>query len=224
MRYRKRRISGTAVGIALLLIFCVWTYLIQHVDVQLAGEYEPQKNVGFATINTWFHGLTGYSEKLYRVTDWLGLVPIAVCIGFGILGLVQMIRRKGMGKVDKDILLLGVYYILVIFAYLAFEMIPINYRPVLVDGLAKPETSYPSSTTLLVLSVMPTLIYQVNRRVSAPGARTTVNILTVLFTVFMVAGRTISGVHWMTDIIGSFFLGMGLFLIYRAAADRLRRQ
>ena len=80
-------------GLALILVFTVWTILVQKVDVQPAGNYEPQKNVGFAGLNTWFHGLTGYSETLYKITDWLGLVPIAICIGFGILGMMQMIQR-----------------------------------------------------------------------------------------------------------------------------------
>ena len=206
------------IGIMLLLVFALWTVLIQIVDVQPAGSYEPQKNVGFAGINTWFHGLTGFSESLYKITDWLGLVPIAVCGCFGIFGLVQLIRRKSLMKVDRDILLLGIYYIIVIVAYLAFEMITINYRPVLVDGLSKPESSYPSSTTLLVLSVMPTLIFQVKRRMADTPARKAIIAATVLFTAFMLIGRLVAGVHWLTDIIGSVILSAGLFIIYHSLA------
>ena len=192
--------KGMMTGVLLLLVFALWTVQVQIVDVQPAGCYEPQKNVGFAGINTWFHGLTGYSEILYKITDWLGLVPIAVCGCFGILGLVQLIRRKSLMKVDRDILLLGIYYIIVIAAYLAFEMITINYRPVLVDGLEKPESSYPSSTTLLVLSV---------KAIIAAA---------VLFTAFMLIGRLVAGVHWLTDIIGSVILSAGLFIIYHSLA------
>lgn len=206
------------IGIMLLLVFALWTVLIQIVDVQPAGSYEPQKNIGFAGINTWFHGLTGFSESLYKITDWLGLVPIAVCGCFGIFGLVQLIRRKSLMKVDRDILLLGIYYIIVIVAYLAFEMITINYRPVLVDGLSKPESSYPSSTTLLVLSVMPTLIFQVKRRMADTPARKAIIAATVLFTAFMLIGRLVAGVHWLTDIIGSVILSAGLFIIYHSLA------
>ena len=210
--------KGIVAGAALLLVFAVWTILVMTVDVQPAGCYEPQKNVGFAAVNTWFHSLTGFSESLYKITDWLGLVPIAVCGCFGILGLVQLIRRKSLKKVDRDILLLGGYYILVIAAYLVFEKVVINYRPVLVDGMPVPESSYPSSTTLLVLSVMPTLIFQVNRRMADTPARKAIVVLTVLFSAFMVIGRIIAGVHWLTDILGSVILSAGLYLIYRSAA------
>lgn len=201
------------IGISLLAAFVLWTFMIMSVDVQNVGQQGTA--VGFATFNTWFHQLTGVHMRLYVVTDWLGLVPIAVCIGFGALGLVQLICRKSLCKVDPDIILLGVYYILVIFGYLVFEMIPINYRPIPIDGYM--EASYPSSTTLLVLSVMPTLILQIKRRRKSKIIKYNTYSIAVLFSVFMVIGRLVAGVHWATDIIGSILLSFGLFGIYYAS-------
>ncbi len=171
--------------------------------------------VGFAALNGWFHRLTGVHMTIYTVTDWLGLVPILICGAFGVLGLVQWIRRKRLFKVDADILLLGVYYILVILAYLVFEMIPINYRPVLIEG--RLEASYPSSTTLLVLSVMPTLVFQADRRVKDPRMRRALILFSILFSACMVVGRTASGVHWLTDIAGAEILSAALYLLYKAS-------
>jgi undecaprenyl-diphosphatase len=210
---KKQDRRGIITGTALILAFILWTILIQTVDVQPVGVSGTK--VGFAAVNTWFHRLTGVHMGLYTVTDWLGLVPIAVCIGFGILGLTQWIRRRSIVQVDRDILLLGAYYILVILGYLIFEMIPINYRPILING-AK-EASYPSSTTLLVLSVMPTLQFQISRRAKSPTVRRITLAFVFLFSAFMVTGRLVSGVHWATDIIGSVFLSAGLFLLYCAA-------
>ena len=135
----------------------------------------------------------------------------------GVLGLVQLVRRKSLLKVDPDIILLGIYYILVIFGYLFFEMVPINYRPILIEG--RMEASYPSSTTLLVLSVMPTLKFQVDRRSGNPKVRTAATVFTVAFSAFMVIGRLIAGVHWATDILGSVLLSAGLFLLYVSAVS-----
>ena len=205
---------GIMSGIALILAFVVWTILIQTVNVRPVGVNGT--NIGFATVNTWFHRLTGVHMAIYTITDWLGLVPIAVCIGFGILGLVQWIRRKRITKVDRDILLLGGYYILVIMGYLIFEMIPINYRPILINGAM--EASYPSSTTLLVLSVMPTLLFQVNRRTESQTVRRITAVFVILFSAFMVIGRLVAGVHWLTDIVGSVLLSAGLYCLYRFAA------
>lgn len=202
-------------GIGLLLLFVLWTILIQCVDVQAVGPKDTK--VGLASWNAWFHHLTGVNMALYTVTDWLGLVPILICGCFGIVGLNQWIRRKKLFRVDLDILILGVYYLLVIAGYLLFEMIPINYRPVLIGGYL--EASYPSSTTLLVLSVIPTLMFQTDRRCENRTLRNLAALFSVLFSAFMVIGRLIAGVHWLTDIVGSVILSAGLFLLYCAAVD-----
>ena len=199
-------------GMIWIMAFVVWTVLIQIVDVQPVGVNGT--NVGFATLNGCFHQLTGVHMTLYTITDWLGLVPIFVCIGFARIGLIQLIQRRNLLKVDHDILLLGIYYGIVILGYLIFEMIPINYRPMLIEG--RMEASYPSSTTLLVLSVMPTLTFQVNRRTENVIIRKMVDIVTILFSVFMVMGRLVAGVHWLTDIVGAVLLGGGMFCIYKA--------
>ncbi len=202
-------------GTGLVGVFALWTVLIQCVDVQAVGQNRTR--VGFAAFNVWFHQLTGVHMTLYTITDWLGLIPIFVCLCFGMLGLVQLIKRRSLIRVDPDILLLGVYYVLVIACYLIFEMIPINYRPVLIDG--RLEASYPSSTTLLVLSVMPTLMFQVYRRAVNPLIRKTAGVFVIAFSAFMVIGRLISGVHWATDIVASVLLSAGLFMLYQSAVE-----
>ncbi len=198
-------------GIGFLISFLLWTTLIRCVDVQAAGPNGTK--VGFAAFNLWFHKLTGVHMTVYTITDWLGIVPVVICLCFGVMGAVQMVKRRSLLRVDPDIILLGLYYILVILIYLAFEMIPINYRPILIGGLL--EASYPSSTTLLVLSVMPTLKFQTDRRAEDPLIRNVISVLATTFSAFMVIGRLIAGVHWATDIIGAVFLSRGLLLLYR---------
>ncbi len=206
-------------GIVLLSAFALWTLLIQIIDVRPLGQNGT--NIGFAAFNTWFFGLTGVHMTLYTITDWLGIVPLLVCMAFGIVGLCQMIKRKSLLKVDYDIILLGIYYIVVIIGYLAFEMIPVNYRPILIGG--RMEASYPSSTTLLVLSVMPTLAFQVKQRVKNAAAVKIIVIFAGAFSIFMVIGRLVSGVHWFTDIFGGALLSAGLFEIYKGTVLACRK-
>lgn len=198
-------------GISLIVAFAVWTLLIRFIDVQAAGPCGSE--IGFAGLNVWFHGLTGVNMMLYEITDWMGLVPVVVCLCFGVLGLRQLIMRRALKRVDSDLILLGAYYVLVILGYLFFEMVPINYRPVLMNGFL--EASYPSSTVLLVLSIMPTLVFQTDRRCGSTVLKKAVRVAVILFSLFMVIGRLISGVHWATDIAGSVLLSMGLYMIYR---------
>ena len=154
-------------GIMLLTLFVLWTLLIQTVDVQPAGETAME--VGFSTLNLWFHKLTDVHMTLYHLTDWLGLIPIAVCAGFGLLGLIQWIKRKKLSRVDYSILVLGGFYAVVAAVYVLFEFVVINYRPVLINGIS--EASYPSSTTVLVMCVMPTAIMQFKNRIKNKKAR-----------------------------------------------------
>ena len=211
MKEKGKRLLWT--GCIFIVGFIIWTLLIQKVDVQPLGVYRT--DIGFATINCWFHQLTGVHMKIYTITDWLGLIPIFICIIFGGIGCIQLLKRKSLLKVDYDIIFLGVYYVFVILVYFVFEVIPINYRPILIEGVM--EASYPSSTTLLVLCVMPTLIEQVNRRSKNETFKKIVEIMVVCFSAFMVLGRLISGVHWLTDIIASIMFSVGLFCIYEAA-------
>ena len=201
----------------MLASFVLWTVLVLTVDVLPVGQNGT--DIGFASLNVWFHHLTGVHMKIYTITDWLGLVPIVVCAGFGLFGLAQWIRGRSLKKVDPDLLLLGGYYILVIFGYLLFERIPINYRPIPINGAM--EVSYPSSTTLLILSVMPTLKFQIDRRASRIEAKRLTTLFVILFSAFMVLGRLVSGVHWLTDIVGAVFLSVGLYLLYCASVAML---
>ena len=198
------------IALGLLAAFALWTIAIRFIDVQPIG---PQgSTVGFATLNSIIHTRTGVHMQLYTITDWLGLVPVAFGFGFAMLGLAQWIKRKSLLKVDRSILILGGFYIATMAAYLVFESFVINYRPVLIAGNL--EASYPSSTTLLVLCVMPTAMMQLRGRINNRALRGGVSIAIASFIVFMVAGRLVSGVHWLTDIIGGILLSAGLVTMY----------
>lgn len=204
----------------MLVLFVIYTIAVKLVDVQAIGP--NGSSVGFATLNGKIHELTGVHFWLYELTDYLGLVAIGMCLGFGALGLIQWIKRKSLWRVDGDILVLGVYYIAVIALYLLFEFVTINYRPVLIEGVL--ETSYPSSTTLLVLCVVPTAMFQLCSRIHQKPLRIGVAAIGAVFTAFMVIGRLICGVHWLTDIVGGIILGFAMIMFYVAAVLLVREK
>ena len=199
----------------MLAVFVLWTVLICFVDVQAIGP--EGSSVGFSTINGFIHELTGVNWFLYTVTDWLGLVPIGFAFGFAVLGLVQWIKRKSLLKVDRSILTLGGFYIVVMAVYILFEIVVINYRPTLINGHL--EASYPSSTTMLVMCVMPTAMMQLRARIKNDLFRRCVMFAIAVFIAFMVIGRLVSGVHWISDIIGGVLLSAGLVMMYYSVSN-----
>ena len=209
MKKKNRRNLYTS--LFMFVAFVLWTIAVLFVDVKAIGPYGS--SVGFASINDIIHKLTGVNMPLYHITDWLGIVPILVAFGFALLGLIQWIRRKKLSKVDYSIFILGGFYIAVMAVYILFETVTVNYRPVLVGTIL--ETSYPSSTTLLVLCVMPTTIMQLNSRIKNITLKKWLSRLIIVFIVFMVIGRLVSGVHWFTDIVGGALLSAGLVMMYR---------
>ena len=202
------------IGAGFLAEFVLWTVLASFVDVRAIGP--NGSSVGFAALNGYVHKFTGVNFHLYTITDWLGLVPIGVAFGFAMLGLAQWIKRKSLLKVDRSLLALGGFYVVVLAAYLFFEIVVINYRPVLLGGYL--EASYPSSTTMLVMCVMPAAMIQLHARIENDVFRRCVMISIAVFIVFMVIGRLMSGVHWLSDIIGGALLSAGLVIIYASVS------
>ena len=205
----------------LFLLFILFTVSVACFDVKPIGP--EQSVVGFATINQFVFRLFGVHLIWYNITDWLGIVAILFAFGFAVVGLCQLIKRKSIRKVDSRILVLGLFYILVFAFYLFFEQAVINYRPVILgEGL---EASYPSSHTMIVVCIMATAFKQFrslcpNRKNLCLG----VKIATVLLMAITVIGRLISGVHWVTDIVGGLLLSAAMVTLYCAVVEYIEKR
>lgn len=193
-------------------VFLLWTIAVRYIDVQAIGP--NGSSVGLGAINGSFHKLTGVHMELYVITDWLSLVPAGFIVGFALLGLIQWIRRKRLLSVDRSILALGGFYVIVLAMYAFFETVIINHRPVLINGIL--EASYPSSTTMLVLCVMTTGMLQLRNRIRVSVGKTALSLLITVYMTAMVIGRLISGVHWLSDIVGGILLSFSLIMLYCA--------
>lgn len=209
------------VSVLFIIGFIGWTAAVCYLDVQPIGV--NGSNVGLSGINAYFHNVIGVNIFMYTLTDWLGLIPIMLCLAFAFAGMMQLVKRKSFLKVDADILILGAFYLVTIMTFLFFEEVVINYRPVLIEGVA--ESSYPSSTTMLSLCVTLTSMHQFYHRIQSVKLRNTTIGLSGSFGVFMVIVRLISGVHWFSDIIGGILLSCSLFAVYLTAIElSLRRE
>ena len=209
---KKENLKRMIAAVSFFTAFVLWTCAVCFFDVRPIGVLGTK--VGFAFLNGEFHHLTGVHMSLYALTDLLSLIPLGFVLFFGSLGVWQTFLRKSLLRVDRSLIVLGFFYVTVAAFFLFFEMCVINVRPILIEG--RMEASYPSSTTLLVLTVMPTALMQLNARMKKSAFRTCVLALLSFFTVFMVVSRLLSGVHWLSDIIGGGLLSVSLVFAYSA--------
>ena len=198
----------------LILLALTFTILVKVVDVKQIGVNET--SIGFATVNQFVFKTIGVNMIWYHITDWLGLVPIFMAMVYSFLGLIQLIKRRSLFKVDKKIIILGLFYIVVISIYVFFERVVVNYRPILMNGFL--EVSYPSSHTLMTICLCGSSII-VNKKLFDNKITKLMNMLSLVIVMITVIGRLISGVHWFTDIMGGIVISIALLMTLYSAID-----
>ena len=201
----------------LILLAVIFTILVKVVDVKQVGVNET--SIGFATVNQFVFKTTRVNMIWYHITDWLGLVPIFMAMVYSLIGLIQLIKRKSLFKVDKEIIILGLFYVVVIFIYIFFEKVIVNYRPILMNGFL--EASYPSSHTLMTICLCGSSII-VNKKLFNNKITKLMNIVSFVIVMITVVGRLLSGVHWFTDIIGGIFISIALLMTLYSLVDAIR--
>lgn len=196
--------------IIFLIIFIIFTALVKIVDVKAIGPVDSE--VGFSTINEWFHNKLVYNDLFYKVSKYLGYISFLIIGFYALVGLKQLIERKNIFKVDKEVLVLGAFYILVLFVYFLFEKIIINYRPVLENGSL--EASYPSSHTILSICVCLSSTLISKKIFKSKTFLTCINICAMFLMIAIIITRVLSGVHWLTDILGGLFISISLCSLF----------
>lgn len=194
--------------ILLVLLSIIYTLLVKYVDTSTIG---PNGSVvGFSSLNSFVFNLTGNNMTLYKITEILGIIPILIALMYAVIGLIQVIDRKSL-KVDKELIALGILYVVVILIYVFFEKCIINYRPVIIDGVL--EASYPSSHTLLSICICGSALLINKYLFNNKKIYKYINIISIISMVLIVLGRLLSGVHWASDIIGSIIISITLLKI-----------
>ncbi len=212
----KKSLKKFLTALFLFALFAVFTLAVKTVDVQAIGPNGSE--VGFAGINSFFFNLLGTNDLCYKLTKLLGYLSFLVAGLFALKGLVQLVRKKSLRKVDYRLLLLACTYVLMLVFYVLFEKLVINCRPVILDEAEGLEASYPSSHTMLLLCIMGTAYMLLPRYLNGVLAFVG-RVICVLMMIAMPVGRLLSGVHWFTDIVGSILLSSALIALYGASVS-----
>ena len=202
------------ISIIMTIVAIAYTILVKKIDVRAIGPNSSK--VGFAKINELFSKLIGTHMSIYKITEIVGYVVILIVLVYALIGVIQLIKRHSIKKVDREIILLGVLYVMMAVVYVLFEKIVINYRPVLIDGVL--EASYPSSHTLLAICICVSSLIVSKNYVPEKYLKLT-NIVTVLLLLLVFGGRIVSGVHWISDIIGGVLISATLLMYFYTLYD-----
>lgn len=194
----------------MLIVFCIFTILVAMVDYKPIGPGGSE--VGFASINRFFHQRLGYNDLFYVLSKILGYICFVIPGINAAVAIRDIIRKKSLLKIGPDVLGSFVIYVLLGLAYVLFEVVVLNYRPILMDG--ELEASYPSSHSMLGMTVYLTAALQLNFRDRNRDRKLRNQRILVVLGLLTVLTRFLSGVHWFTDIVGGFLLGVTLVSLY----------
>ena len=213
---KKRNLLFSVLFLFLAILF---TILVQVVDVQAIGPNGSL--VGFATINQLVFDTLKTNDTLYHLTERVGILPIFIALLYALVGFGELIKTKDLRKVDKNLLSLAVFYIVVIGVYVLFEIYEVNYRPILMDGVL--EASYPSSHTMMAICICGSSLF-ISKRIFKAQFAKGLNLLSILVMIFLVVGRLVSGVHWFTDILGGILISGALLMIFYTVIDSFKEK
>ena len=202
-------LTVSAVTFALFIILII---LVKTVDVAAVGPAGTV--IGLSSVNSAVHELFGLNMVWYDITKYLGAFAILVALGFAGMGMWQLIKRKSIAEVDKEILTLGGLYAVVVALYALFEVVIINYRPVIMPDNTVPEASFPSSHTMLICVVIGSAVMLTDRYVKNNRLCMLLKAIGIAIIIITVVGRLICGVHWLTDIIGGVLISISLLTLY----------
>ena len=205
------------ISVILILLAIIFTILVKNVDVNTLGA--NGSNIGFSTLNRSVFDNIGVNMTWYNITNCLGIISIIIALAYVLIGLIQLVKRKNVFKVDKEIIALGIFYVILAALYIAFEIFIVNYRPILMDG--ELEASYPSSHTMLTIFICGSAILINSKLFKDNKIAKITNVVALIIMIVTVIGRLLSGVHWFTDILGGIIIASALLMSYYIVLDYL---
>ena len=200
-------------------LFLVLIILLKTVDVAAIGPQGTE--VGLSTLNGWAHGFFGEHDAMYKVSKYLGYLVFLTAFLMAAMGAVQLIRRRSIRRVDRRLLFLAGLYVLTMVIYVIFEFVIINYRPVIMPDNTVPEASFPSSHSMLAVVIMGSTPILLRSYIKDETVLKGLTIFCYVLMVTVVFTRLLSGVHWLTDIIGGVLIGTALVSLYAFMIQKL---
>ncbi|MBP9995928.1 MAG: phosphatase PAP2 family protein [Lachnospiraceae bacterium] len=208
------------VALIMTVVSVISTICIAVVDVQPIG---PQGTyVGIAKVNGLIASLCPYNEMWYKISKPFLYIALLTLPAAALVGLIQLIQRKSLKKIDVRLWISYVYIICLGIIYIVFDkVIVLNYRPVELNGL---EPSFPSTHAFLVVSLLLGTAVVLRGYIKNDNVAKAVILIAVALSCFTVIARTLSGVHWVTDLIGGVLYALTVVSFLKYALCRFESE
>ena len=210
-----KRLVNYFPALFLTLVFIVWTILVKTIDMSYID------NVGYIGFSHFNFQVNNFVVEYVRIETFdklsdIGLyLSFAVVLTFGVIGIVQWIKRKSIKKVDSILFALLAIYVITVIEYFIFEIVKINYSPL--STAEELHASYPSSHVLFFIIFVMTGVLAMFEYVKVHKAIkvTTISFAALVSLVYVVV-RLLSGQHFFTDIVGGLFLSASIIALFIA--------
>ena len=212
----------------LLVIAIVFTILVSKVDVKTV-EVKPidgvtqngvlTTDIGFSSLNQSVADKISFNNTFYKISKYAGYLALVFVAFYGFTGLIELMQKKSLKGVNKALYMLAAFYVCVAIVYVLFEVVVINNRPVdMGEGL---EASFPSSHTMLALCVCGSSLIASKYIIKKDNFRKCLNLISWVVMLLVVCTRTLSGVHWITDIFGGILISVFMLNVFSNAVKCL---
>lgn len=195
------------ISCASLLLFLLFLIMLYTVDVKNIGAGVTKVGLCFINNHSFMASNASMWDKISDVCMYLGIGVIGALF---ILGVVQLIQRKNILKVDKEILVFGCLVVLMIIIWLFFDKVLIvNNRPILVDG--KVECSFPSTHIMITSFALLSGSYYLFKKINKKHLTIIMYVASAIIVTICFLGRVLSGMHFLTDAVCGLLMGLFLF-------------
>lgn len=219
MKPSKKSVIFYSVSAACAVLFVVLIVLIKTVDVEIV--LVTGKEMGLYSLNSAL--FFEKNDVWYKITEILGYLAIVEILAFAALGAWQLFTRKSLKKVDRDIYAFAAVIVVLAIFYVLFEKVVVNYRPIILDAEKGAEASFPSSHTMLALTVFACGAIEAVRLVGNKKVKYSLVVTSIASAVLTVVGRLLSGVHWFTDILGGVLISACIVCAFVAFCASISR-
>lgn len=144
------------------------------------------------------------------ISDVILVTAFAILGALAMLGLIQLISRRSLKKVDHELLMFPIPLAIMAIVYVVFEkFLILNTRP---NGSGEP--SFPSTHVMITATIFFMVAVVLPRYIKSKVLCAMFDIIMLILLVLVCTGRILANMHWPTDVAGGVVFASIFAAIY----------